>query len=128
MEYIKLWAENIINETSINFNKEITIKEEYKKHYGPGLHYAMLEVKIEPAKSFDVEFAEKTKDLSKDTKIWLDSAILGILDEILVKKPFPLKDIKITLLDVKTHPVDSNKLAFRYAGRNIGKKILSQCS
>ncbi len=41
---------------------------------------------------------------------------------------FPVVDVKVSLVDGKTHPVDSKDIAFQIAGRNAFKKAFLQCA
>ncbi|MBN1766378.1 MAG: elongation factor G [Sedimentisphaerales bacterium] len=40
----------------------------------------------------------------------------------------PVVDIKVTLVDGKTHPVDSKDIAFQIAGREVFRKAFMQCN
>jgi elongation factor G len=40
---------------------------------------------------------------------------------------FPVVDVKVSLVDGKTHPVDSKDIAFQIAGREAFKKAFMQC-
>jgi elongation factor G len=39
----------------------------------------------------------------------------------------PVVDVKVLLVDGKTHPVDSKDIAFQIAGREVFKKAFAQC-
>ena len=95
-----------------------------KKHLGPRLEYAAIELKVEPSDCFEVDFSDRLKNINDESKELLDAAVYGILDVILTHLIQPLRNIKINILSANIHPVDSNKMAFRKAGRNAGKKIL----
>jgi elongation factor G len=41
---------------------------------------------------------------------------------------FPVVDVKVSLVDGKTHPVDSKDIAFQIAGREVFRKAFMQCS
>ena len=40
---------------------------------------------------------------------------------------FPVVDVKVSLVDGKTHPVDSKDIAFQLAGREVFRKAFMQC-
>jgi len=41
---------------------------------------------------------------------------------------YPVVDVKVALVDGKTHPVDSKDIAFQIAGREVFRKAFRQCS
>lgn len=126
MNYLEKWASEVIKRPPLEIKKEIIVEGIQKKHLGPRLEYAIIELKVEPSNCFEVEFSENLKTLDNNTKEFIEEAIYGILDVVLVAKSFPIKNIKINFLSVDIHPVDSNKMAFRNAGRDAGQKIIEK--
>jgi hypothetical protein len=82
-------------------------------------------LRAEPCESFDVRVELGAKQSKFEEEGYIDAAILGLLDTLLVSGQSPLKDVRVTLLDAEEHEVDSNANAFRMAGRDAGLKLLN---
>jgi translation elongation factor EF-G len=125
MDYLTAWAQNVIKRRSIVLQKAIEVEGTCDAHLGPRWEFAKIKVKAEPSDGFIVHFDINT---SKQEKLngegYLQAAVFGLCDVLLVSNQAPLKDICITFLDAEEHEVDSSQNAFRMAGRNAGRKIM----
>ena len=124
MKYLEKWLEYLISQPSLTIDSQIKVEGICKKHLGPRLEYANVELMIEPSNVLDVEFSNELLALDKNSKALLDAAIYGIFDVIMVAKSIPLRNIKINFLNADIHPIDSNRSAFLKAGRDAGYKII----
>ena len=124
VNYLEMWAKDVFTRNPLEITKEIYVKGIQKKHLGPRLEYAVIELKVEPSDCFRVEIHETLKKLDNDSKELIDAAIFGILDVILTHNILPLRNLNIHFLSVDIHAVDSNIMAFRKAGRDAGRKML----
>ena len=125
MRYFEKWFESLLGQPSLTLKKPLHINGICKKHLGPRLEYAIIELQVEPSDVFALEFSKEILALNEESKNLVDSAIYGILDIIMVAKSLPLKNIKINIIHVDIHPIDSNKAAFRKAGRDAGQKMIN---
>ncbi|MCP4376678.1 MAG: elongation factor G [bacterium] len=83
--------------------------------------FAVVEINVEPWCDEEDEQTIKFIDASKGgvvPKEYIPSVIEGVRDAATsgVLAGYPMRNIKVTLLDGKHHPVDSSDIAFRQAG------------
>ena len=57
----------------------------------------------------------------------VDKGIQSKLSEGIIAG-YPIVDVKVSLVDGKTHPVDSKDIAFQIAGREVFKKAFEMCN
>jgi len=124
-DYLGLWAEGWLNQSSILLAAPISVIGEREKHFGPRWEFAKVQLTAHPAHAFEVvdNVAEKS-DLEKLGVGWPDCAIFGLLDVLLLAEPGPWYKVRVVLEEVSYHDVDSSQQAFRHAGRDAGRKIL----
>jgi len=89
----------------------------YIKQSGGRGQYGHIEIEVEPLATADFEFVDKIKGgtvpreyipaIQKGIKEALDRGVLA---------GYPVKNIKVTLLDGSYHEVDSSEMAFKIAG------------
>ncbi len=87
-----------------------------KQSGGPGM-YARIRVRVEPAERGEgVSFVDEVAQgaIPKD---FVAAVEQGVRDAASAGGEYPLDDLRVTLLDGDTHPVDSSALAFSIAGR-----------
>jgi hypothetical protein len=124
MKYLKKWVEYLSSQPSLTIDSPIRVEGVCKKHLGPRLQYAIIELMVKPSNGLDINFSKEILALDKDSKELIDAAIYGIFDVIMVAKSIPLRAIKINFLSADIHPIDSNKTSFLEAGRDAGRKII----
>ena len=127
MNYITKWCDEIQSRTSLTLPSRMTVNGVRQQHMGPRLEYAKIEVFVKPAASFEVRFGPGV-DQSDPSRIFLEAAVFGLLDILLVSRPYPLRNVSVTLTHCEIDPVDSSQIAFRQAGRDAGMKIINALS
>lgn len=93
-------------------------------HLGPRWEFAKIRLRAEPCDHFEARVELGSKQPKFEREGYAESAILGVLDVLLVSGQAPLKNVRVTLIDGEDHEVDSSPNAFRMAGRDAGKKLL----
>ncbi|MCZ6601665.1 MAG: elongation factor G, partial [Planctomycetota bacterium] len=96
----------------------------HKKQTGGAGQFARVYIDIEPTeRGAGYEFKDKIVGGSIDQPLRgsVDKGIHAKLVEG-VLAGYPVVDLKVTLVDGKTHPVDSKDIAFQIAGREVFKK------
>lgn len=91
---------------------------------GPRWEFAKIRLKAEPCDHFEVQKAVGPNQSKLDNEGYLDAAVMGLLDVLLVSGQSPLKNVRVTLIGAEEHEVDSSCNAFRLAGRDAGKKLM----
>lgn len=123
-DYIKLWMENVVRRKSFQLKGEFDIVGERNAHLGARCEIAAIRLTIKPAEDFQI-YTEEIADLGKvEVKGYLDAAVFGILDVLIVGASHPLTEVAIIFRSFEIHPVESSASAFRQAGRDAGRKIL----
>lgn len=96
----------------------------HKKQSGGAGQYAKVFIDLEPAERGEgYEFVDKVVGGVIDTSFRpsVDKGIRAKMQEGILAG-FPIIDVKVSLVDGKTHPVDSKDVAFQIAGREVFKK------
>ncbi len=101
----------------------------HKKQTGGAGQFARVFIDMEPAERGEgYEFIDKIFGGAIDQP-FRSSVDKGI--RVQMKKGviagYPVVDVKVKLVDGKTHPVDSKDIAFQIAGRQVFKKAFTQC-
>ncbi len=102
----------------------------HKKQTGGAGQYAKVVIDMEPlSRGEGYNFEDKIFGGVIDQSL-RPSVNKGIQAKITdgVIAGYPVVDVKVRLVDGKTHPVDSKDIAFQIAGREVFKKAFVQCS
>ncbi|MFW5960225.1 MAG: elongation factor G, partial [Chitinivibrionales bacterium] len=113
----------------ISYRETITKKVEYveythKKQSGGAGQFARVFIDLEPAKrGAGYEFEDKIVGgvIDQPLRPSVDKGIQATMHKGIFAG-YPIVDIKVSLVDGKTHPVDSKDVAFQIAGREVFKK------
>ena len=122
--YIALWEENLRKRKSFQLNGTFQIVGERKAHLGPRCEVATIRLTVTPAEDFQVCIDQLPNLEECEREGYLDAAVFGILDMLVLDANYPLTEIAILFTAFEIHPADSNVSAFRQAGRDAGRKIL----
>jgi hypothetical protein len=121
--YLTEWAAQILSSSSMTLRAPVEVVGIRDQHMGPRWEFAQIKVKIEPADSFEVQIDPLARAVDSDENGYLDWAIMGLLDVLLTAETRPLKNIRVTFIEAKNHPVDSSQMAFRHAGRDAARNV-----
>ncbi len=105
------------------------VKYRHKKQTGGAGQFAEVAIDLEPnERGKGYEFVDKIFGGAIDLA-FRPSVDKGVRDQIKrgVIAGYPVVDVKVTLVDGKTHPVDSKDIAFQIAGRQVFKEAFVQC-
>jgi len=111
-----------IGEPMVAFRETVTGTTEllytHKKQTGGSGQFARVKMKYEPNPGEGFEFADESVG-GVVPREYLPGVIRGTQNEMNngIVAGFPVVDVKCTLLDGQTHPVDSSVMAFEAAGR-----------
>ncbi len=119
----------------ISYRETITKPVQYveythKKQTGGAGQYARVFIDLEPLeRGAGYEFVDKIVGgvIDQSFRPSVDKGIrVKIADGILAG--YPIVDVRVALVDGKTHPVDSKDAAFQIAGREVFKKAFDMAS
>ena len=120
---LEQWLADIANRQPAQLNQSGLVEGVRDKPLGPRSDYAKITVAFEPASQLEVECsAVNRSELEADG--YLQGALLGLLDVLLTDGTYPLRNVKLTITAAEIHPIHSSQMAFRWAGRDAGTKLL----
>ena len=123
-DYLTMWAEGPSDEGSRDLTVPITVIGEWNRAVNS--EFAKVQLTVQAAKEFEVvDSVEQQDELEKLGVEWPDPVIFGLLDSLMNADLGPLKNIRVRLEKVWYHEVDSTRNAFRNAGRDAGRKIIT---
>jgi elongation factor G len=114
--------------TKISYRETITktvkyVEYTHKKQSGGAGQYAKVAIDVEPLpRGQGYEFVDKIVGgvIDQSLRPSVDKGIKSKLEEGIVAG-YPIVDVRVVLVDGKTHPVDSKDIAFQVAGREAFK-------
>ncbi len=141
---IEIILENLKNRFKVEVNREhpkISYREtvtkpvkyvEYthKKQSGGAGQYARVFIDLDPlSRGSGYEFVDKIVGgvIDHSLRPSVDKGVHSKLEEGILAG-YPIVDVKVSLVDGKTHPVDSKDIAFQIAGREVFKKAFDMAS
>jgi elongation factor G len=101
----------------------------HKKQTGGAGQFGRVFIDMEPnERGAGYEYIDKIFGGSID-QAFRPSVDKGVRDQMKkgVIAGYPVVDVKVSLVDGKTHPVDSKDIAFQIAGRQVFKKAFAMC-
>lgn len=119
----------------ISYRETITkpvkyVEYTHKKQSGGAGQYARVFIDLEPmVRGEGYQFVDKIVGGVIDAPLRpsVDKGIHSKLEEGIIAG-YPIVDVKVSLVDGKTHPVDSKDIAFQIAGREVFKKAFEMAS
>jgi hypothetical protein len=121
--YIEKWIDDLKSCQSAAVLTTGCVEGLRNKILGPRSDYARIVVAFRPSDSFVLECsASNCSELQSDG--YLASAVFGLLDVLMTTKAYPVRNIQLDIVEAEIHPVHANEMAFRWAGRDAGRKIL----
>jgi len=102
----------------------------HKKQSGGAGQYARVVIDVEPLeRGAGYIFVDKIFGGAID-QVFRPSVDKGVQARMAegILAGYPVVDVKVTLVDGKTHPVDSKDIAFQIAGRKAFEKAFLQCA
>ncbi len=102
----------------------------HKKQTGGAGQFARVFIDLEPMeRGFGYEFADKIFGgvIDQNFRPSVDKGIRARMAEGILAG-YPVVDVRVSLVDGKTHPVDSKDIAFQIAGREVFKKAVMMCN
>jgi len=119
----------------ISYRETITKSAKYveythKKQTGGAGQFAKVFIDLEPMpRGGGYEFVDKIVGgvIDQPLRPSVDKGVRAKLEEGIIAG-YPIVDVRVSLVDGKTHPVDSKDVAFQIAGREVFKKAFEASS
>jgi hypothetical protein len=122
--YLDRWARDAVSRPSLPLERSVRVEGVRQAHLGPRMEFARIEFLVEPAQEFQVAMELPPRDTSPEQIRFVDSAIFGFLDVVLLAEQRPYTQFKLQVVGAEVDPVSSSLIAFRLAGRDAGRKFL----
>lgn len=120
---LEQWLADVANRQTAQLHQSGLVDGVRDKPLGPRSDYAKITVAFEPASQLEVDCsATNRSELEADG--YLQGALFGLLDVLLTAGAYPLRNIRLTITAAEIHPIHSSQMAFRWAGRDAGNKLL----
>ncbi|MGA3162186.1 MAG: elongation factor G [Terracidiphilus sp.] len=123
-----------VGEPKVAFRETIRKKAEaegkYIRQTGGSGNYGHCKLRVEPnvpGKGYEFINAIKSGSIPKEFIKPIDQGIQGAL-ELGILAGYPMVDVKVTLYDGSYHEVDSNEMAFKFAGSIAFKEAARKAS
>lgn len=119
----------------ISYRETITkavkyVEYTHKKQSGGAGQYARVFIDLEPLpRGAGYEFVDKIVGgvIDQSFRPSVDKGVRSKMDEGILAG-YPIVDVRVSLVDGKTHPVDSKDIAFQIAGREVFKKAFESAA
>jgi len=123
------------HQPKISYRETVTrgvkyVEYTHKKQTGGAGQYARVFIDLEPLpRGSGYEFVDKIVGgvIDQSLRPSVDKGVHSKLEEGIVAG-YPIVDVRVALVDGKTHPVDSKDIAFQIAGREVFKKAFEMAS
>jgi elongation factor G len=123
------------HQPKISYRETITkavkyVEHTHKKQTGGAGQYARVFIDLEPLpRGSGYEFVDKIVGgvIDQSLRPSVDKGVHSKLEEGIVAG-YPIVDVRVSLVDGKTHPVDSKDIAFQIAGREVFKKAFEMAA
>ena len=123
------------SQPKISYRETITrpvkyVEYTHKKQSGGAGQYARVFIDLDPLpRGEGYEFMDKVVGgvIDQSLRPSVDKGVHSKLEEGIIAG-YPIVDVKVSLVDGKTHPVDSKDIAFQIAGREVFKKAFEMAS
>ena len=123
MPILEQWLADVANRQSAQLKQSGLVEGVRDKVLGPRSDYAKITVAFEPATQLEVDCsAANRSELEADG--YLQGAVFGLLDVLLTSENYPIRNVKLTITAAEIHPIHASQMAFRWAGRDAGAKLL----
>ncbi len=126
MEYLHKWFDDLARPGAA-WEQTGSARGECRRHVGPSIWYAAVEIRVSPNDKFEVEDLSVPRIINRhiDGERWYDQIVFGVLDVMLTRAVAPIKSFKLTILEIDFDEIQSTPMAFRLAARDAALKILN---
>lgn len=124
MTSLQDWFQDRLTTPSAPMPGEVRVSVTHDQHLGPTWERAGLVLEVGPSDEFTVELVGEPA--GADEREYANAAVLGFLDVAMVSTPFPLRDVRVRVVELSVDPVASSPMAFRRAGRQAAHEIIEE--
>jgi hypothetical protein len=124
MTAFEAWFRRKLERRRLTVREAREVRHVYKRPLGPRSCYAGIRLRVEPADEFSFTSHAAWPE-GEEGEAYERSLLDGVLDELLARDVGPVViRIKVTVLAIEFHPVDSSRHAFYEAARGAIRDAL----
>ncbi len=124
-DYFEAWVDGIGKMKSDKLPAELCVTGEFNGYLVYAHQHAMIRMRIAPAQNLEV-IVDDIVIPKVQYEEFIDWAVFGLLDILAFHKPLPYFNIRIVVEDAGRDRIDCSPMAFRFAGRDAGRKIVQE--
>lgn len=124
MNYLAAWQQNVVSRPSLRLREAVELETLREANLGPRWEWAKIKVRAEPSEQLEIFIKLAVEQPHFLEYGYIDAAIFGLLDTLLLAAQSPLTKVRLTLIELHDHEVDSSQNAFRMAGRELGRRLI----
>jgi hypothetical protein len=117
--YPQKWFDSLFAGPSLKLKQAVVVIGEIDRPPGLGRQRAKIQIRAEPSQELEID------DMAaKGNRLFCEWAVFGLLDVLLGKGPMTLRQVRLIVEAMEIDEIHSSQMAFRFAGRDAGQKIL----
>src|SRR5689334_6507935 len=101
MSYLKKWADGLPSLYSRPARATRQVEGVRKAHLGPRLEIARVLFLVDPAEQFEVRVEVPSLEMSEENKSYVEGAVFGFLDVVMLAEPCAVRDIRLRLVELE---------------------------
>jgi len=123
-DYVGLWLDGQPRPKPRTISVPIRASGKFDGYLVYGIQRAEIELEVEPSSNFEVvDTLQRNEEVRENG--FLDWAVFGLLDVLMVADPEPICNLRVVLIDMDYDHIETSQMAFRLAGRIAGQQIVS---
>jgi len=122
---LQLWTDGLKELSQSKFPFHLKVEGEFNSYLVYAVQFVKVQFSIEPAEQLEVIVGDKIPVHLQGLPL-VDWAVFGLLDVLMLQGPLSIAKARIVVEGAEYDRIESSPMAFRFAGRDAGRKALQQ--